>query len=540
MSEDNNKDNKKKKKSGGSKFLKGFKIFVLILVVIGVIGAGAIGGIVLSILKDVPKIDPTNINASLNQTSFILTQEGELIEKIQVPEFRTVVSLDQIPQHLQDAFIAIEDERFEKHIGVDPKGILSSAITNIKAGKIVRGASTITQQLVKNVYLSNEKSWDRKIKEAYLAIQVQKVLTKDQVLELYLNRIFLGQNAYGVQEAAQTYFSKDVGDLTIAESALLAGVVKSTAQFSPYQTIRPENFDAERHEEIAHLEILGEKYIAIYNPQAVERQRLVLDQMLKLEKISQSEYDSALNESIKDNLKPAEKKIEGISSYFADYVKTQVLDALMDKLGYSHEAAQNELLYGGLKIYATIDLDLQKELDDVYNNFTEILVGNTEKLKGPVLIDWRLSKSKDILDDKNNIIYYNKDNLFTEDFELTIENGSYELRDGGLYIKNKKLSPYSKHIDVGDYYGIDENKNLVTYTVGSIVIPTEQYSMDENKEIRIDSSFLSENEDFYRVDENGNLLINDKYFFRSRDGVVQPQSATVVSDYRTGDRKSVV
>ena len=186
MSEDNNKDNKKqkKKRTTGQKFLKGFSIFILILIIIGVIGAGAIGGIVLSILKDVPKIDPTNINASLNQTSFILTQEGDLIEKIQVPEFRTVVSLDEIPQHLQDAFIAIEDERFEKHIGIDPKGIISSAVTNIKAGTIVRGASTITQQLVKNVYLSNEKSWDRKIKEAYLSIQVEKILTKGQILEL--------------------------------------------------------------------------------------------------------------------------------------------------------------------------------------------------------------------------------------------------------------------------------------------------------------------------------------------------------------------
>src|SRR5699024_2371981 len=125
-----------------------------------VIGAGAIGGIVLSILKDAPDINPTTINASLDQTSFILTPDGDLVEKIQVPEFRTVVSLNQIPTHLQNAFIAIEDERFKTHIGIDPKGIASSAMANFKAGGIVRGASTITQQLVKNVYLTNEKSWD--------------------------------------------------------------------------------------------------------------------------------------------------------------------------------------------------------------------------------------------------------------------------------------------------------------------------------------------------------------------------------------------
>lgn len=542
MSEDNNRSNRKKKKKQSTRtnILKGFKIFVIILLVVMVVGAGAVGGMVISILKDVPKIDPTNINASLNQTSFILNQDGELIEKIQVPEFRTVVSLDQIPRHLQDAFIAIEDERFEKHIGIDPKGIISSAMANIKAGGIVRGASTITQQLVKNVYLTNEKSWDRKIKEAYLAIQVQKVLTKDQILELYLNRIFLGQNAYGVQEAAQTYFSKDVGDLTIAESALLAGVVKSTVRFSPYQTIRPEDFDSTRHEEIAQLEILGEKYIAIYNQESVNRQHLVLKQMVNLGKISESEYQNALNESIKDNLKLAQKKVEGISSYFADYVKTQVLDALIQKLGYTHEEAQSELLYGGIKIYSTIDLKLQRELEDVYNNFTEILVESPDKIKGPILVDWKLSKAKDILDDKKNIIYYSKDNLFNDDFELIIDNGSYELRNGDLYIKNKKLAPYAKHIDVADYYGIDDRKNLVTYTVGSIVIPEEQFSIGESKEIRIRSSYLNNNKDFYRIDKNQNLLINDKYFFRSKNGVVQPQSATVVSDYRTGQIKALV
>lgn len=540
MSEDNNQNNKKNKKSRGKSILKGLKIFILILLIISIVGVGALGGIVLSILKDVPQIDPTNINASLDQTSFILNQEGELIEKIQAPEFRTVVSLDQIPTHLQDAFIAIEDERFKKHMGVDPKGIVSSAMANIKAGGIVRGASTITQQLVKNVYLTREKKWDRKIKEAYLALKVEKILTKDQILELYLNRIFLGQNAYGVQEAAQTYFSKDVGDLTIAESALLAGVVKSTVRFAPYQTIRPEDFDNTKHDEIAHLEILGEKYIAIFNQESVDRQKLVLKQMLNLGSISESEYQSALNESIKDNLKPAQKKIDGISSYFADFVKTQVVDALVQKLGYTHEEAQDELFSGGLKIYSTIDLKLQRELENVYNNFTEILVGSPDKIRGPILVDWRLSKSKNILDDKGNIIYYHKDNLFNNDFELVLEKGSFEFRDGNLFIQNKKIAPYSKHIDVADYYGIDDRKNLVTYTVGSIVVPEEQYSIDDNKVIQIKSAYLNDNEDFYRLDENSNLLINDKYFYRSRDGIVQPQSATVVSDYRTGQIKALV
>lgn len=537
MSEDKNN---KKKQPRKTNILKFFKIFFIVILVLGVVSAGAVGGVVLSILKDAPKINPTNINASLDQTSFIFSPDGELIEKIQAPEFRTVVNLSQIPLHLQEAFIAIEDERFRKHIGVDPKGIVSSAMDNLKAGGIVRGASTITQQLVKNVYLTREKKWDRKIKEAYLALQMEKVLTKDQILELYLNRIYLGQNAYGVQEAAQTYFSKNVEDLTIAESALLAGIAKSTTKFAPYEVVRPENFDSSKHHEISQLEILGEKYIAIYNEESVKRQKLILKQMVDLGKISKSEYQTALNESIKDNLKPAQRKIEGMTSYFSDYVKTQVVDALVEKLGYTKEQAQDELFTGGLKIYSTVDLKLQRELENIYNNFTEILVGSPDKIKGPILVDWRLNKSKDIIDEKGSIIYYHKNNLFNDKFELVLGKESYELRDGSLYIKSKKLTPYKKHIDIADYYDVDGKKNLVTHTVGSLVMSEDQFSVDDNKEIRISSSYLNDNKDFYRIDENGNILINDKYFFRSKDGIVQPQSATVVLDYRTGQIKALV
>ena len=379
MSEGNKKAPQKKKR-------KGLKIFFIVLFMLIVISVGAVSGIVIGIAKDAPKIDPTNITSLLNQTSFILDENGKVIEKIQTKEYRTIVSLDKIPDHLQDAFIAIEDERFETHIGVDPKGILSSLIDNIKAGHTVRGASTITQQLARNLYLSNEKKLDRKIKEAYLALQIQKALTKDQVMEAYLNRIYLGQGAYGVQEASQTYFSKNVDELTIAESATLAGIVKSPTKYAIYQTLKPEDFNSEIHTEIGQVEILGEKYIAVYNQDAVERQKIVLTKMLELEKISEEEYETALAEDIKANLKPGQKKIKGISSYFNDYVKVQVIDALMNELGYSKEEAEEELYTGGLKIYSTMDISLQQKLEDVYNNFTEILLGNSEKIKGPAFV----------------------------------------------------------------------------------------------------------------------------------------------------------
>src|SRR5699024_9220709 len=280
MSENNNSNNNKKQ-NNIKRTLKTSLIIILILVIIS---GGVLAGMVISVLKDAPDIDPSEINASLEETSYIYDGDEELLEKIDSAEYRTFVDLDEIPQHLIDAFLAIEDERFYSHHGVDPKGIMSSAVENIKAGHAARGASTITQQLVKNVYLSPEKKWSRKITEAYLALQTEKVLHKDQILESYLNRNFFGQNAYGVQEASQTYFSKDVQDLSIAESALLAGVVKSTNLYQPYTRVRPEDYDEDIHQKVGESDVLGEKYILVFNEDSIKRQKVVLDRMLDLEK----------------------------------------------------------------------------------------------------------------------------------------------------------------------------------------------------------------------------------------------------------------
>ena len=539
MSENNNKKtNKKQRKITISKALK---IFIIILLMLVVVSGGAVAGMVLSIIKDAPEIDPTEVNASLNHTSFIYDNDGKLLEKIEAAEFRTFVSLNKMPQHLIDAFISIEDERFYEHHGVDPRGIVSSALENIKAGKIVRGASTITQQLVKNVTDMKEKKMSRKITEAYLALQMERVLHKDQILEAYLNRNFFGQNAYGVQEAAQTYFSKDVGDLTIAESALLAGVVKSTNQFQPYIRVRPEDFDSTKHYQVGEVDILGERYILVFNEESIARQKLVLKKMYDLEKITEAEYNEALKEDIKTSLKPGQKKMTDITSYFSDYVKSEVMEALVEKLGYSKEKAEEALFTGGLKIYSTINVEMQKQLEDVYDNFTEILVGNTDKVRGPVLIDWRLNKAGNIIDESGNTIYYHQDNLLNEDSNLVIENGTYNINDNGdIIINNKKLTIYPKHIDIADYYRIDDRKNLVTHTVGSIVIPEDEFKLGENRELIITKKYLNKTKEFYNIDQNNNLIINEKYFYRAKDGIVQPQSASVIIDYRTGHIKAVV
>ncbi len=530
-------ENRKKRKQNRFTFGKAIKILLVMIIIAGVMAGGAVGAAVISIVDEAPEIDPTTIVTSLAETSSIYDLNGNLIEKILAEELRTVVSVKEMPQHLIDAFIAIEDQRFEEHPGVDIEGIAGALVDNFRSGGL-RGASTITQQLVKNVFLNNDVNLTRKITEAYLALKVETILSKDQILEAYLNRNYFGQNAYGVQEASRTYFSKNVQDLTIAESALLAGIVKSTTQFQPYYRVKPNDFDPEKHYEVGKLEVLGEVYIAVFNEESVNRQRVVLDEMLAQGKITTNEYQVALAQDIKSILNPEEKKPQDITSYFSDLVKSQVVDTLVDKLGYTRDQAESELFTGGLTIYATIDMEMQKQLENIYTNFVEILVGNIEGIRGPVLVDWRINGAGNVVDDKNKIVYYQKDILMTEDNSLILQENEYQLDNGNLIIDTDKINVYPTHFDIVDFYTIDSKKNLVSHSVGSIVIPEGQFSVSEGV-ITINKSYLDDNPEFYQNQE-GRLLIDNQYFFIHDEGVVQPQSATVILDYRTGQIKAIV
>lgn len=221
------KKKKKKRKSIA-------KVTILAILITVLIGTGIIGGLVFASVRDVPTIDASNIEAEIEKSSVILDDEDGYLGNIDSEIKREPVSIDTMPDYLQKAFISVEDERFYDHFGIDIKGIGAAIVENIKAGSSVRGASTITQQFAKNYRYSNEKTYKRKIQEAYTAIQLEQQLTKDQILEHYLNYIYLGQGASGVKVAAFTYFSKDdLNDLTIAESALIAGITKNPSRLSP-------------------------------------------------------------------------------------------------------------------------------------------------------------------------------------------------------------------------------------------------------------------------------------------------------------------
>lgn len=532
-------------KNSGASFsidiiLRVIKIILLVVLIVTVVGGMVVGGMVAAVLKDTPEIDPTTMISSLNQTSTIYDSQGELLEKVQTTEYRTVVTLDKMPQYLKDAFISIEDERFYTHPGVDIIGIAASLRDNLTTGSS-RGASTITQQLVRNMYLTNDKSLVRKLTEAYLSLQVEETLSKDQILEAYLNKIYLGQGAYGVQEAAQTYFSKNVEDLTIAEAAVFAGIVKSTTNYQPYMRIEPSDYNPETMDLVGQTEILGQNMYLIYNSASIERQHIVLNQMKKLGKITDAQYQEALAEDIKAALNPGQKVYHSMSSYFVDYAQTEATKLLSKHYGISYEDAQKKVFNDGLRIYSTVDVGLQKNLEYMYDNFTEIMVGDPSKIRAPFLLDWSRDRAENIIDANGNIVYYKYGNLLDENHNIVIPKTSYELLDDGLVLKSKIFSAHTDTIDVADVYTINGENNLVTHKISPIVVPSTQYTITDDGGIKILKVFLDENPELYSINpESGSLTISERFYTFQKNGIVQPQSATVIIDYKTGEVKALV
>lgn len=255
-------------------------------------------------------------------SSLVYDSDGNEIATIHAAENRMPVKLDQVPQNLQDAFVAVEDNRFYDHIGVDPRGIARAIWANLRGRTVSEGGSTITQQLAKNAYLTQDRTLKRKIQEVFLALRLEHQYTKSEILELYLNQIYFGQGAYGVQAAARTYFGKDVEDLTLNECAMLAGIPKSPNYYSPLNNLQA----------------------------AQERKATVLDQMVKY-----GYLDSATAEKTKqekpDLVKPDPAKDDkGEASYFVDYVTQKLIDK------YGADAVYKD----GLQVYTTIDMDMQR------------------------------------------------------------------------------------------------------------------------------------------------------------------------------------
>lgn len=317
-----------------------FKKLFLGLIVTGIVGMLAMILVLFIMIQDLPELKTlADYNPSL--VTEIYANDGRKIGEF-FEEKRYIVSSEQIPQLVKDAFVSAEDDRFFEHIGIDFHGILRAAIANIKAGRVVQGGSTITQQVAKSILLSSERSFERKFKEAILASRMEQHLKKEEILFLYLNQIYLGHGAYGVAAAASNYFQKEVKDLTIAESALLAGLAQAPSKYSPLN-----NSSAARN-----------------------RQVYVLNRMLQTGKINQEQFDLAKNEEIKLYQR------KDINLEVAPYYVETVRQELLSKYG------QDQLYKGGLQVTVAADYDLSvKARKSIQDGLYDL--GQRQGYKGP-------------------------------------------------------------------------------------------------------------------------------------------------------------
>lgn len=318
-----------------------WKIALLPVLIVICIALGIGGGILFGFINETPKLDKDVFAKKLALTSNIYDKDGKFVEGLHGVENREYVTLSKVRKHTRDAFIAIEDERFREHFGIDIKRIFGALWRNIKSGRYDQGASTITQQLIKNTILTPKKELKRKIQEAFLAIKLERELSKDQILEYYLNTIYLGGNSYGIQAASQYLFSKDAELLTIAESALIAGLTQSPSRYNPYN---------------------NDKTPEVYK----DRQNLVLSKMLELNMITKDEFEKAKNQKLVFKKRDSNADIK--YQWFVDSVISSITEDLKLQYNISDDEISALVYSGGLKIYTTLDPKIQDIVDKTAND----------------------------------------------------------------------------------------------------------------------------------------------------------------------------
>jgi len=387
-----------------------FKILTIVIAFAIVVGVGIVSLMVfgaINVTKDI--IDNGHID--LNYTTIIYAQDAngkqQQFETLQSEENRVWVDLTNIPDYLQKGVISIEDQRFYKHGGFDFLSTSKAAVFYLLHIPS-KGGSTLTQQLVKNITGNTQKTPARKVMEIIQSLALERQLTKDQILELYLNTIYLGRGCNGVQTAASVYFGKDVKDLDLAECALIAGITQYPSQYDPYNNLQA----------------------------STDKRNLVLDAMLAQGYITQEQHDEAVKEPV---TLAKTKDTANINSYFGDQVYSDVLNDLQLRDGYTLDQATNLLYTGGLQIYSTVDPSIQKTMEDIFSNSKNFPTNKSKALQpqsAMVVLDPYTGQVKGIVGGRG-----------TKTANRVLDRATQSLRQPGSSIK--PIAVYGPAIDLG-------------------------------------------------------------------------------------------
>lgn len=531
------KRGKKKSKKPQKKRHRVLKIIllgILALILIGIVYVG-----VLILTASTHSIDADEIYTQLSQRSTIYDDEGEEIESVFSEEGnRSNVAYQDLPENMVNAIVAIEDKTFWDHHGFNFVRILGAIKESVFGGGQISGTSTLTQQLARNIYLADTKSkrsLNRKILEAYYTVLIEKSLTKEQIVEAYLNTVYLGFNNYGVEAASQAYFGKSVKDLDLLECVALASLPQSPDAFALVKSYPLGTVEVEK----ANILAENDSTVYAYNGDlSRDRRKLTLANMVDQGYITQSQADKALKKKLKKKMKVTADKGSGFSSYFTDFAIDQITDDIMEEYGWDRSRARDLIYTGGLKIYTTMNKSAQKIAEKEFS----------QSYNFPSVANLRKDSSGNILNSETGrILLYDYDYYFNDKDEFTLKKSEYKRNsDGSLTLyEGKRLKFYDITVnntdDVSAEFSkiyLQEDGRFYTIEGGSLSIPQGYKTKDAAGNCIISAKFFEDYPKFFKKRGSSLVVNSDNYALKQK--VVQPQSAIVIMDYKTGGVKAMV
>lgn len=483
------------------------------------------------IITKAPKIDPVNIYDNIQQSSVIYNDEGRAVDSAYYTQDRKICKYEDMPENLVNAFVALEDKTFWKHHGFNWTRMIGAVFQSITGSGKISGTSTITQQLARNVYLPetmSTRSIKRKVLEMYYAAVIERKLSKKEIVEAYLNTIFLGFGNYGVEAASESYFGKKPKDLSLVQCASLAALPQAPDSYALVQMLgsgeTPDDNDT-------IIKKRPNKYVA--NDESKNRRETCLALMKDQGYITEDQYNKAKGQKLTKFLNAQLSNKASKYSYFHEYLLDEVIQDLMEKYDYSEDKATDLVYTGGLNIYSTVDSHAQAMIVKEFNKDSNF----------PSIAGYSTDGNGNIINSGGGIMLYSYRNFFNSKNEFKLKSQECKVNeDGSLTIKSGyRLNIYNTSagysLEFKPTY-VNEGGKLYMYNGGYINIPEKYKSMDDNDNLVISAKFFKKYPDWIKLGKNTATITENAYTLPEK--TIEPQASMVIVEVGTGKIKAMV
>lgn len=483
------------------------------------------------IITKAPKIDPVNIYDNIQQSSVIYNDEGRAVDSAYYTQDRKICKYEDMPENLINAFVALEDKTFWKHHGFNWTRMIGAVFQSITGSRKISGTSTITQQLARNVYLPetmSTRSIKRKVLEMYYAAVIERKLSKKEIVEAYLNTIYLGFGNYGVEAASESYFGKKPKDLSLVQCASLAALPQAPDSYALVQMLgtgeTPDDNDT-------IIKKRPNKYVA--NDESKNRRETCLALMKDQGYITEDQYNKAKGQKLSKFLNAQLSNKASKYSYFHEYLLDEVIQDLMEKYDYSEDKATDLVYTGGLNIYSTVDSHAQAMIVKEFNKDSNF----------PSIAGYSTDGNGNIINSGGGIMLYSYRNFFNGKNEFKLKSQECKVNeDGSLTIKSGyRLNIYNTSagysLEFKPTY-VNEGGKLYMYNGGYINIPEKYKSMDDNDNLVISAKFFKKYPDWIKLGKNTATITENAYTLPEK--TIEPQSSMVIVEVGTGKIKAMV